>query len=129
MDRNNLFLRESDVRLEYRTQKRQLRYIYLKHNKLIELLGNNVLTEENISEKEKITLIKAGKTVEILLKENSGQFRNVKSRNRVGQERIVRFEVDTTVDMTESSLKEQFNPKTRKNPFFKQKIYLGVKNV
>lgn len=125
METKKLFLRESDIRLEYRRKERQLRYIYVKHNKLIELLGNKVLTEENISEKEKIVLIKAGKTLEIPLEKGSGYFGTSKVKYRTVQERVVRFEVSAGFFITESMIKKEFGPKQTK-PFFKQKIQIGV---
>ena len=128
METKKLFLKESDIRLEYRRKERQLRYIYVKHNKLIELLGNKVLTEENISEKEKIVLIKAGKTIEIPLKKESGYFGTSKVKYRTDQERVVRFEVATAFFITESMIKKEFSPKQTKS-FFKQKIQIGVNST
>lgn len=128
METKQLFLKESDIRLEYRTKRRQLKCICIKHNKLIELLGNRVLTKENISEKEMIVLIKAGKTIEIPLEKGSGYFDKVKVKYREDKETVVRFEIAAGFFITESMIKKEFSPKQTKS-FFKQKIQIGVNST
>lgn len=54
-----LYLNARDVKLEFRSNT--LRKIHLKTNKVIEMIGNNLLTEENTKNITTICLVRAKK--------------------------------------------------------------------
>lgn len=125
METKKLFLMEGDTLLDYRSKVRKLRFINIKHNEIIKLAGNQVLTADNIVEIEAIVLIKLGKSVEIPLKKGSGTFQYVHTRYGRKKEKIARFEVDPAYFVTEAMIKIEFGSNKAKPPF-KQKIQLEV---
>ncbi|AOA04041.1 PrgU family protein [Carnobacterium maltaromaticum] len=60
---SELYLNARDVTLEYRSNT--LRKIHLKTNKVIEMVGNKLLTEENTRNITTICLVKGKETVKI----------------------------------------------------------------